>query len=31
MKIINSSSPDRKPLDRSVFLDLEILRLLEEI
>lgn len=31
MKIINSSRPDRKPLDRSVFLDLEILRLLEEI
>jgi len=31
MKIINSSRPDCKPLDRRVFLDLEILRLLEEI
>jgi hypothetical protein len=31
MKIINSSRPDRKPLDRSEFLNLEILRLLDEI
>jgi 2EXR family len=31
MKIINFSRPDRKPLDRSEFLNLEILRLLDEI
>jgi hypothetical protein len=31
MKIINASRPDRKPLDRNQFLDLEIQRLEEEI